>query len=341
VELFHDLVRQADVVVDNYRFGVRKRLGIDYAALRAINPRVISCSINAYGAEGDRAALPGFDPLLQAEGGMMAAQGGLGTGDGNEPILHTIPVNDVATSAMVAFGVITALNVRDRTGEGQEVLTSLMAQSLTFQLGEVTTYEGRPPNEVGGVDCLGVSALHRFYRCADGWIAIVCDTPRAALTLMAVLDLPWGDGDEALAERRDGPLAKTMETVLAARVRDDILRALLGAGVACAPALRGPEAIEDPWLWDNRLFDVWRHPRVGDIVSSRGYADFSRTPAGFTRPTPDLGEHSTEVLTEMGISPERIQALFASGAVFEPAHLADHTAKSARPGDGGVALMTQ
>ena len=158
VELFHDLVRQADVVLDNYRYGVRHRLGIDYAALKAINPRIISCSINAYGDRGDRMRLPGFDPLLQAEGGMMAAQGGL-----DEPILHTIAVNDVATAAVVSFAVIAALNRREVTGEGQEVLTSLMAQSLTFQLGEMTTYEGRPPNDVGARDCIGVRALHRFY----------------------------------------------------------------------------------------------------------------------------------------------------------------------------------
>lgn len=110
-EMFLDLVRGADVVLDNYRFGVRKRLGVDYAALRQVNPRIISCSVNAYGDAGPRAPLPGFDPLLQAEGGMMAAQGGAA-----EPVLHTIAVNDVATAGIVAFGIITALNARDQTG---------------------------------------------------------------------------------------------------------------------------------------------------------------------------------------------------------------------------------
>ncbi len=129
-ELFLDLARQADVVIDNYRFGVRKRLGIDYATLREVNPRIISCSVNAYGDKGARAALPGFDPLLQAEGGMQAAQGGEG-----DPILYTIAVNDVATASVVSMSVIAALNARERTGQGQEIITSLMAQSLLFQLG--------------------------------------------------------------------------------------------------------------------------------------------------------------------------------------------------------------
>ncbi|HEX5264686.1 MAG TPA: CoA transferase, partial [Phenylobacterium sp.] len=140
-ELFLELARSADVVIDNYRLGVRQRLGIDYATLKTINPQIISCSINAYGERGPRAALPGFDPLLQAEGGMMAAQGGE-----DDPILHTIAVNDVATAGVVTASIIAALNARERTGEGQEVLTSLMAQSLLFQLGETVTYAGRPAN---------------------------------------------------------------------------------------------------------------------------------------------------------------------------------------------------
>ena len=335
LDLFHDMVRHADVVLDNYRYGVRKRLGIDYAALKAINPRIISCSINAYGDVGDRVALPGFDPLLQAEGGMMAAQGGA-----DEPVLHTIPVNDVATSAMVTFGIVTALNVRERTGEGQEVLTSLMAQSLTFQMAEVVDYAGRPANDVGSEDCLGVRALHRFYLCADGWIAIVCETPEAAGAVGAVMGVVL-DPAAALAAPRDGALAEALEQAFAARTRGELLAALLTAAVPAAPALRGVEAFDSEWLWENRLFDLWRHPRVGDIISVRSYADFSRSPGGFERPTPDIGEHTAELLREMGQSEQRIEDLFAIGAVFEPGHVAGQTAKSARPGDGGVALMTQ
>ena len=101
---------------------------------------------------------------------MQAAQGGA-----DEPILHTIPVNDVATSAVVSMAVIAALNARERTGVGQEIITSLMAQSLTFQLAEVVAYEGRPHNDIGGRDCLGPRALHRFYECADGWLALICE----------------------------------------------------------------------------------------------------------------------------------------------------------------------
>jgi crotonobetainyl-CoA:carnitine CoA-transferase CaiB-like acyl-CoA transferase len=337
LELFLDLARNADVVLDNYRYGVRQRLGIDYAALKAVNPRIISCSINAYGERGERMRLPGFDPLLQAEAGMMAAQGGA-----DEPILHTIAVNDVATAAVVTFGVIAALNARETSGEGQEVLTSLMAQSLTFQLAEMTTYPGRPPNDVGDRDCLGVRALHRFYPCSDdSWLAIVCERAEEAAALGRALDLDIGEAEEALAAPRDGPLAEAIADKLRQWPRDEAVQALLAAGVAVAPALRGAEALQSEWLWDNGLFEVWSHPRVGDLLSVRAYADFSRVGSGFTRPTPDLGEHSAELLRELGVAEERIAALFASGAVFGATQHASRLAKSARPGDGGVALATQ
>ncbi|MGZ6013868.1 MAG: CoA transferase, partial [Caulobacteraceae bacterium] len=338
-EVFYDLVRQADVVIDNYRFGVRARLGIDYATLKAINPRIISCSINAYGDKGPRATLPGFDPLLQAEGGMMQAQGGEG-GGADEPILHTIPVNDVATSAVVSMSVIAALNARERTGEGQEIITSLMAQSLTFQLAEVVAYEGRPPNDVGGRDCLGPRALHRFYECGDGgWLALVCETADQAQALGAVLGVHVGPG--ALTAPRDGPLALALAKAILGRRRDEAVQALLAAGVPAAPALRGPEAMESDWLWENRALERWVHPRLGDVVGVRAYADFSRTPAGFQRPTPDLGEHSSRLLAELGFAPERIESLLATGAIFEPVHIDAALAKSARTGNDNAALSVQ
>lgn len=311
--LFLELAGKADVVIDNYRLGVRSRLGIDYAALKAVNPKIISVSVNAYGDTGPRAARPGFDPLLQAEGGMMAGQGG-----NDDPILYTIAVNDIATAGVVATSVIAALNARDRTGEGQEILTSLAAQSLLFQIGEVTTYPGRPPNDLGGLDCIGVSALHRFYACADGWMGLVCERAAEVVALGRVLGVDLGDPAAALAAPRDGALAEALEAAFVVRPREPTLDALLAAGVVVAPAIRSAEVLENGWLRENRYLEAWEHPRLGPVVSVRGFSDFSRTPTGFRHPTPDHGQHTRELLSEAGLSPERIEALFAAGAIFEP-----------------------
>lgn len=308
-EVFLDLARDADVVIDNYRLGVRGRLGIDYAALKAINPRIISCSINAYGETGPRAALPGFDPLMQAEGGMMASQGGA-----DDPILYTPAVNDVATAGLVAAACIAALNARERTGEGQEILSSLASQSLLFQIGEVVDYAGRPPNHTGAVDCLGVRALTRYYECADGWLGISCVTSAEAAGLSKALDIDLGP--DPLGAPRDGELAARLEVAFKGRPRAATLDALLDAGAPATPALRNAEALEDSWLSANHFNQPWEHPRLGPMIGVTGFADFRRTPGGFHRPTPEVGEHSRELLQEAGFDPKRIEALFGSGAVF-------------------------
>lgn len=310
--LFLDLARDADVVIDNYRLGVRSRLGIDYPALKAVNPRIISCSINAYGDTGPRAPRPGFDPLLQCEGGMMSGQGG-----DEDPTLITIPVNDVATAGAVTASVIAALNARERTGEGQEILTSLMAQSLLFQLQEVTTWPGRPPVDPGVVDCIGVSAVHRYYRCEDGWIGVACETPAEAAGLSQALEVQL-DPAAALAAPREGELADRIAAALASLPRAAALDVLLAAGVPAAPALRSAEALEDSWLAENHWLEPWEHPRLGPMTGVRGFADFLRTPGGYHLPAPDLGEHTRELLEELGIGKARIEALFAAGAVFQP-----------------------
>jgi crotonobetainyl-CoA:carnitine CoA-transferase CaiB-like acyl-CoA transferase len=314
-DLFLDLAKSADVVIDNYRHGVRERLGVDYATLKAINPRVISASITAYGRTGARAGTPGFDPLMQAEGGMMAAQGG-----SDDPVLLTVAMTDVTTASVVAASVIAALNARERTGEGQEIVTSLMAQSLLIQTGELVEYAGRPPNDGGSADCIGVAALHRYYACSDGWIGVVCETAEEADALAGALDVDLGP--QPLVAPRDGEISRTLERAFAVRTREAVLAALLDAGVAAAPALRTEEALADPWLWDEAFLANWRHPRLGPIISGRVFADFARTPSGYTRPTPDLGEHSVEILAEWGVAPARIEELLAAGVVLDRGVLA-------------------
>jgi crotonobetainyl-CoA:carnitine CoA-transferase CaiB-like acyl-CoA transferase len=256
--------------------------------------------------------LPGFDPLLQAQSGMMAGQGG---GLGEEPIYHTIPVNDVASAAVSAFGVIAALNARERTGVGQDVQTSLAAQSVHYQSGEMVEYAGRPATDNGAPDCLGVRALHRYYECRDGWLAVVCTTPDEARALAGILEIDI-DPAEALAAPRDGALAQALAEAFAGRARSDVLNAALAAGVPLVPAIRGVEAYESEWLWENGFFQEWSYEPAGDLVGIRGYADFTRSLSGFTRSCPMLGEHSVEVLRDFGISEARIGELLASRAVL-------------------------
>ncbi len=316
LEAFLQLVRASDAVVDNFRKGVRERLGIHYEALREANPRIISCSVTGYGLEGPLESEPGFDPLVQAQGGLMEAQGG-----DDEPVFYQIPVNDTATGLMTAFGILSAIVAREQTGQGQDIQTSLASQSVLFQSGELTNYAGRPPALRGGRDYIGPRALRRFYACKDGWIAIAANQPRHFHAVAMALDHPEWAGrfiaERAVAEQSPGALASLLEDTFAELPRDEAVERLLARSVPVAPALRAVEMFEEPWSQANDHLWEFDHPQFGRISAVRGFAGFSRTPGGWPRRAPLLGEHSREVLLEAGVPNHRVGALIAAGTVLQ------------------------
>ena len=164
---FYALVRGADAVVDNSRLGVLARLKIDYSTLAQINPSIVTMSVNGFGELGPFASKPGFDPVLQAMSGMMTAQGG-----DSDPVLFTIPVNDIAAATLSVLGVCLGLFHRLRSGTGQRAWTSLVGCAAMMQSGELVRFAGRPLAMRGGRDFAGPSALDRFYRVADGWLRL-------------------------------------------------------------------------------------------------------------------------------------------------------------------------
>ena len=311
-DVFYELARRADVVCDNFRGGVLERLQVDYDSLRKVNPRIVSASITGYGSEGPLAADPGFDPLLQAQSGLMATQGG-----DDEPVFHTIAVNDVASALMMAFGVVAALHARESTGRGQRVETSLANQSVLTQSAELTWYEGRPPAPLGDRDCVGIAALQRFYACADGWIALACGQELHFGGLCAALEHPdWVErwsAPRALREPRDGELAERVSDALKQLPRAQVLERLRARGVPAVSASRPDEVFESSLFLANDFFREMDHPTHGRLTTVRGYADWSRTPAGFARRAPELGEHTEEVLRESGFDRSQIASLIAAG----------------------------
>lgn len=316
-EAFLELVRHSDAVLDNFRVGVRERLGIDYASLAAVNPRIITCSATGYGPVGPLAADPGFDPLLQARSGMMAAQGG-----DDEPVFHQIPVNDTATALTSAFGILAALHARERTGRGQEVFTSLANQTVMFQSGELTTYPGAPKPPRGGRDFLGLFALRRFYRCADGWLAIGATQPAHFHGLAKALGhTEWAGrivAEAALAEPGNGDLAAQIAAAIAPLARSDALDRLLTEHVPAAPAADRFEMFDHGYLHDNGMFQETTDHVLGAITTVRAYAEWGRSRTGFALPgAPGMGEHSRAVLADFGFDEQRIEALLAAGVVAQ------------------------
>jgi len=303
-QAFYSVVRTADVVLDNSRLGVLERLGIDYASLKKVRPDIVTFSVNGFGLDGPLASKPGFDPVLQAMSGMMTAQGG-----DCDPVLFTIPVNDITAATVAVLGICLGLLHRERTGAGQRVWTSLLGCSAEMQNGEVVRVEGRAPAVRGGCDFEGPSALDRFFRAQDGWLRLQApdlDSIRRA----GLLDGDWSESDPSDAE-----LTERIQRALADRTVDDAVASLSSAGVPAAPA-RMPNVLpDDPHLGDLDIFTTGRMHDGSPFVMTNRYARFSRTQVHDVFMPPGLGEHSRAVLGDAGVSATDIEALIEAGAV--------------------------
>jgi crotonobetainyl-CoA:carnitine CoA-transferase CaiB-like acyl-CoA transferase len=315
-EVVYDLVRKADVVVENLRPGATKRYGIDYETLSQINPQLIYATVTAFGSSGPDHDQPGFDPLLQARSGIMRAQGG----HGYPPFYLTCGVCDYAAALLTAYGVCAALYARQRTGKGQRVETSLLNASMAVQSGSFIFYEGRPDLENGGPDLWGTSALYRIYSTTDSslFLAVVEATHWQALCESL------GRGDlrrhysfvEARRESAEGALAQTLEEVFRIRKTTEWISLLDRTGVPCAPILPLPSLFSDEHVAANELIATHTHPQWGEVRQTGILPKFSRTPAVLPYVAPLLGQHTTEVLQDIvGYGQGKIERLLSAGVI--------------------------
>lgn len=313
-DVFMGLVRRSDVVIDNYRPGVLARLGIDHAGLERVQPRIITLSITGYGEGGPLSDQPGFDPILQGLSGMMTAQGG-----GDQPVFHTIAVNDVAAAAMAVLGVCLALVHRCRAGEGQRAWTSLAGMAAFMQSGELVRFHGRPPAPGGGRDHRGRGPLDRFYPVADGWVRVAASTRH--VPALARAGLLGGVEPSATDAAADTALAAS----LAPLQRADAVARLSRAGVPAAAAVRFEELLHDRAALEAEL--LHRHERLdGQPYTTAGrFAWFSRTQQPDRLVAPGLGEHSGEVLREAGVPAAAVAELVAAGVVVQGGRLSPRT----------------
>lgn len=309
-EAFYDLVRTADVVLDNYRGGVLERLGIDYDSLAAVNPSIISLSITGYGEGGPLSAEPGFDPILQGMSGMMSAQGG-----DSEPYFLTLAINDATAGALSALGTALGLYHRLRTEQGQRIWTSLAGVSAFMQSGELTRFAGRPPAKVGGRDYPGPSALDRLYRASDGWIRLQA----APEHLPALHDagLLAGDQGAAASERTDADLLEELTRAFALYERDSAVGRLTALGVPATAVRTIAELPADGALMDAELLQVHHFSGGSPYYAPGRYAQFERTQQTGALVAPGLSEHARAIMAEAGYDDAGIDRLLAEKAIIE------------------------
>jgi crotonobetainyl-CoA:carnitine CoA-transferase CaiB-like acyl-CoA transferase len=308
-EVVRDLVRRSDVVIHNFRPGVAERLGYDYPTLRALNARLVYAWITAYGHEGPLAARPGYDLLFQGLSGILARRR---LPDGR-PLSASVWVADCSAPIVLAYGIALALLARERTGQGQLVTTSLLHAALAMQLPDLVTVE-HAHEESREIDYTE-QAMFAPYRCRDG----------QDLVIVVIQDEQWRRLCRALgrADLADDPryaraldraresaaLGGLLAEAFAMRDRDEWLAALADADVPSAPVLDPGQVLDDPQVRANAMLATTIHPIAGRTVMVGQPARLHGAETVEALPAPRLGEHTEEVLLELGYPLSRIREL--------------------------------
>ncbi|MBF0817075.1 CoA transferase [Microbacterium paludicola] len=295
---FYELVRDADVVIENFRPGVADRLGVGYDAISAANPRIVYASISGFGQTGPYSAYPGYDLIAQAMTGVMSIMGE----EGRPPVKSAIPIADLGSGLFCAVGILAALIERERSGVGQRIETSLFESALAMSVWESTEFwsTGESPRPLGSANRM--SAPYQALRTADGYLTIGANNEKLWRRLCEVIGAPelitdarYLDNNARMDHRVE--LADDLERLLATATTDDWVARLLAAGVPAGPIRDYRQVLtDDPHVKAREMIATVEHPVEGTTNVLASPIRLSRTPAAVRTPPPLLGEHDAEVL---------------------------------------------
>ena len=306
--VLYRLIEDADVVVENYRPGVAKRLGADYETLKKINPSLIYCSVSAYGQDGPYRSKPGFDPLLQARSGAMDYQGGAT----RPPVFLALAISDYGAACLGAYGVALGLLARARTGKGRKVETSLLRACMATQSGRfVVVRTGE--NGAREVDFVGEGPGYRVYRTSDGWMFVGVRSNEEWERLGGVVGRDLSPGRNGHSS--DEELSESLASAFASASSVEWLHRLEKERVPCSPIQQVTDLHDDLQMKRNGMSVDYNSPDLGPIALRGTPAIFSRTPGISEKAAPSLGQHTDEVLEEVGYSVQNIQGLRTSKVV--------------------------
>ena len=311
-DAFLRLAGWADVIIEGFRGGVAERLGIDYDSVKGANPRLIYCSISAFGPDGPWREKPGLDSLAQALGGLMAITGEPAGG----PVLCGAPVADTLGGMLAIQGILTALISRAATGQGQRVDASLLNGMLFAHTARLSVFHetGEPLPRYGSGHPEIVP--YQAFEAADGWIFVAAWVDRLWLPFCKAVGLDALATDPRFATRKDrlthrGELEAILAPVFRARPVAQWMETLEQADVLCAPVNDYPGLVRHPQVVATGFITEQAHPRAGRFKTVATPVKLEKTPGTIRTPAPQLGEHSRDVLAEAGFAPAEIESLAA------------------------------
>jgi len=301
-EVFYRLVQTADILIENYRPGVTKRLGIDYATLRAINPRLIYASISGFGQTGPWSQRPGFDLIAQAMAGVMSITGQ----PGGPPTKSGVPVSDIGCALFALYGILAAFIGREKTGRGQYIDASLFEAAIAFGIWDISEFwgTGRVPQPLGTANRF--SAPYQAVRAQDTYFVLGANSNRLWQNLCNVLERPDLASDPRFTEiagrlHNRMALIEELEKSFAKKTATAWIDILLAAGIPAGPILNYAQALENDHTRAREAVMEIEHPVEGRVKSIGFPVKLSETKQRVRLPPPLLGEHNEQILDELGI----------------------------------------
>ena len=310
------LAERADVFLENFRPGTAERLGLGYAPVSAVNPRIIYCSISGFGQTGPYRERGGFDLIAQGMSGLMSI-----TGEEDGPPLRVpIPLSDIGAGMFGAIGILAALQARGRTGRGQWVDTSLLETPIAWSVYEAASYfaTGQVPPRLGPGH--RTSAPYQPFRTKDGWLTLGAASQQLWEKFCVVLELPdlkrdprFATGAERVKHRKE--LAALLQAQFDRDTTAHWLSRLEAAGVPAGPILTYDQVFADPQVRHREMVVEVDHPVAGRSRVLGVPIKLGETPASVRRPAPTVGQHSTEILKTLGYSDEELARLRAEAVI--------------------------
>jgi crotonobetainyl-CoA:carnitine CoA-transferase CaiB-like acyl-CoA transferase len=311
------LLKDADVVTENYRRGAMERMGLGYEVLKKENPRLIYCAISGFGRSGPYADRGGFDLIAQGMSGLMSITG---EGPGRPPVKVGSPVTDITAGILAAMGIVAALHARSRTGVGQMVDTSLFEAgiALTYWQSAIALATGIAPGPMGSAHPL--NAPYEAFETSDGWITLGAANQTTWLRLVDLLEHPPLAQDPRFAESSGRiqnriVLAETLAPFFRKRGSAEWLAALERAKIPAGPVLDVLQMQSDPQTLARGMVVETEHSSLGPVKTIGAPVKFSDTPGGVRRGAPVFGEHTSEVLREYGFTDTEIERMAEAGAI--------------------------